>query len=63
MPEILLQCPECQQTFPFSEIEQAQCVEHAFPPPTYCPDCYQQRKLAKEEVRDRQRRGSKRRRR
>jgi uncharacterized Zn finger protein (UPF0148 family) len=63
MPEILLLCPGCQEEFVFSEDEQAQCAEQAFPPPTFCPACYRRRKEAKEEERDRQRRGSKRRRR
>jgi hypothetical protein len=63
MPEIQLLCPECQQPFPFTEDEQAYCAEQAFPPPTFCPDCHRRRKAAKDEVRDKQRRGSKRRRR
>ena len=63
MPDIELLCPECQQTFPFTEEEQASCAEQAFPPPTFCPECHQRRKSVKEEERERQRRGSKRRRR
>jgi hypothetical protein len=62
MPDIELQCPECQQPFPFTEEEQVQCTVNAFPPPTFCPACHRQRKAAKDEVRNRQRRGSKRRR-
>jgi hypothetical protein len=62
MPEMILECPQCRQPFSVSEEEQARCAENGFAPPTYCPDCYRQRKAAKDEVRDRQRRGSKRRR-
>ena len=63
MPDLELTCAECKEIFPFTEAEQAQCAEQAFPPPTFCPECYRKRKLAKDEERDRQRRGSKKRRR
>lgn len=62
LPDIELICPECQQPFPYTEEEQALNAESAFPPPTFCPTCHRQRKAAKEEIRNRQRRGSKRRR-
>lgn len=62
MPDLELQCAACQQPFPFTEAEQAACVDQAFPPPTFCPTCHRQRKAAKDEVRQQQRRGSKRRR-
>ena len=63
MPDLQILCPACQAEFTFSEAEQAECAEQAFPPPTFCPDCHRQRKMAKEEERDRQRGKSKRRRR
>jgi len=62
LPDLILECPECRQPFTFTEAEQAECTENAFPPPTYCPDCYQKRKAVKDEARNQQRRGSKRRR-
>lgn len=62
MPDIELQCPSCGQPFPFTEEEQAKCAEQAFPPPTFCPECYRTRKLARDEERDKARRGAKRRR-
>lgn len=63
MPDIDLVCPTCQETFPFTEAEQAACAEQAFPPPTFCPSCYRARKLVKEEERDQARRKSRKRRR
>lgn len=63
MPDLMLECPACKQPFPYTEAEQADNAVNAFPPPTFCPDCHRQRKAAKDEVRDQQRRGSKRRRR
>lgn len=63
MPEILITCPECQSVFTFTEEEQAECEAQAFPPPTYCPDCHRNRKVAKEEARGTVRRGSRSRRR
>ena len=63
MPDLEILCPACEQTFSFTEDEQAQCAENAFPQPTYCPACHSSRKAAREEKRDSQRRGSKRRRR
>jgi len=63
MPDIELLCPTCEQSFIFTEAEQEACIEQAYPPPTFCPECLRQRKQARDEERDKQRRGSKRRRR
>ncbi len=62
MPDLTLECPQCRNTFMFTEAEQAQYAEQAFPPPTYCPICLRQRKASRDEERDR-RRSAKRRRR
>jgi hypothetical protein len=61
MPDLQLTCPECSEEFTFTEDEQAACAAQAFPPPTYCPNCYQSRKAAKSDARTQQRRGSHRR--
>lgn len=63
MPDLELECAGCQQPFLFTEAEQASYTEQAYPPPTFCPECTRQRKSARDEERDKQRRGSKRRRR
>ena len=63
MPDLELECPECKQLFPYTEAEQAESAINAFPPPTFCPACYRQRKAVKDEARDRQRGKSKHRRR
>jgi hypothetical protein len=62
MPDLEMQCAACQETFLFTEAEQAHCEANAFSPPTFCPNCYLTRKTAKDEARDKQRRGSHRRR-
>jgi hypothetical protein len=63
MPDLLLTCDACQETFTFSEAEQAVCEENAFPPPSRCPTCQRARKDAKDEAKGGQRRGGNRRRR
>jgi hypothetical protein len=61
MPEITLVCDECQESFLFSEADQAYCVENAFPPPSRCDECTRRRKDAKAEAKGGQRRGGHRR--
>lgn len=55
MPDIILTCPECQNSFMFSEEDQATCEAQAFPPPTFCQECHLRRKAAKSEARGSQR--------
>ncbi len=52
MTDLTLTCPECTSEFTFTETEQAYCTEHAFPPPSRCPECQSRRKSEKDAERD-----------
>jgi|GEM_PF-1519357 len=47
MPDQILTCNDCSNTFTFTEGEQAFFKDKGFNPPTRCPDCRRRRKADK----------------
>jgi DNA-directed RNA polymerase subunit RPC12/RpoP len=47
MPDQILTCSDCSNTFTFTEGEQTFFKDKGFNPPTRCPDCRRRRKAEK----------------
>jgi len=47
MPDQILTCSDCSNTYTFTEGEQTFFKDKGFNPPTRCPDCRRRRKAEK----------------